>query len=454
LTFWDEHAAGTPQDDELIVGEVTAAGSSYAWGHGELQDLPNRPLEDVFMEYDTPHRDTEVYVFACDPKQQKEWLQGLTEWTCDHWGCESEDALWNKGTVPGVSVPHPVAVPQQPSLVHLDLTTSQFAPYDFLQAPCSVPDGAVSVKAARLYQHGLCSYPMALAGLMHQVSDAVWQGFVDEMMAESGPDLAAREWFHTFAYLDHEEGAPLDLRGGFHVDLYYRVELWEAFVNDLHLWFNTNYRFTLGSGADAGLLGVKPAFNYAHVEGYDAQAAADGMKNALMVTLPDAFLANSAAQQLSPPMGPCWGTPTCGFVAGKFAQAINDGGDLLGLSKPEKDQMIAVANAEDGNGEYKNWRCVSSESAGDQCHYVLRAKRINVTPTDVELVWFDDKERDNPTYALWVAAHADPETAPDTIAELCKWQQDPYPLLPPGGTYYRAEFAKYNAFYAEALLDD
>ena len=48
------------------------------------------------------------------------------------------------------------------------------------------------------------------------------------------------------------------------------------------------------------------------------------------------------------------------------------------------------------------------------CAYMVRAKRLNINPINVELVWFDDKELTNPTYALYVAAQGgnDPALVP------------------------------------------
>ena len=71
-----------------------------------------------------------------------------------------------------------------------------------------------------------------------------------------------------------------------------------------------------------------------------------------------------------------------------------------------------------------------------ECEYVVRAKRLNVYPDAVELVWFDDKELDNSTYALWVAAQ-DPGGSGST-ASLCTWQEATAFATFPDGHYKRA----------------
>ncbi len=67
------------------------------------------------------------------------------------------------------------------------------------------------------------------------------------------------------------------------------------------------------------------------------------------------------------------------------------------------------------------------------CTYMLRAKRLTLDPGNVELVWFDDKELKNSTYALYVASYASgaPRSA---VAKLCASQQ----LPPPQGPYSMA----------------
>jgi len=63
-----------------------------------------------------------------------------------------------------------------------------------------------------------------------------------------------------------------------------------------------------------------------------------------------------------------------------------------------------------GANAYKNFRCVDRTGqpgrlAGPRCEYVLRAKRLNVLPDGVELVFIDDpREYQNPTYPLWLLA--------------------------------------------------
>jgi hypothetical protein len=76
-----------------------------------------------------------------------------------------------------------------------------------------------------------------------------------------------------------------------------------------------------------------------------------------------------------------------------------------------------------GTNVYKNFRCVNRGGGGPVCEYILRAKRLNVYPDGVELVFIDDRrEFSNPTYPVWLIAWDahDPTNPSDTaLFNLC-----------------------------------
>ncbi len=106
--------------------------------------------------------------------------------------------------------------------------------------------------------------------------------------------------------------------------------------------------------------------------------------------------------------------------------------------------MLHTLDVEQETG-FQNWRCMPNpeeapapppgpcpvtpdNTAAPVCVYMLRAKRLTHDPQHVELVWFDGKELDNPTYALYVAAHAtDDRTA---VTQLCAYQYVTPPVAP------------------------
>jgi hypothetical protein len=115
-----------------------------------------------------------------------------------------------------------------------------------------------------------------------------------------------------------------------------------------------------------------------------------------------------------------------------------------------------TANAPDAGG-FRNWRCIQDPNAEEgvgKCHYLLPAKRLNVYPSDVELVWFDRKELDNPSYAIYVAAYAfePPGAVPLTVQQMCKWTMTATIGYAPYG-YSRRAYGYYNAPPTTVLLD-
>jgi hypothetical protein len=126
----------------------------------------------------------------------------------------------------------------------------------------------------------------------------------------------------------------------------------------------------------------------------------------------------------------------CAAAQAEFlASLIKQGAQELKLDMTETQSLIDAAGAIDPtNQSLANWRCVPDappscgetahrqQEAKHHCEVVLRAKRLNVYPDQLELVWFDGDEPTNPTFALWVALHA-PELKilpnPPTLATLC-----------------------------------
>jgi hypothetical protein len=90
---------------------------------------------------------------------------------------------------------------------------------------------------------------------------------------------------------------------------------------------------------------------------------------------------------------------------GEESFSPSDQGDLIGaLTRRFKDEA-----------PLKDWACVPDNSeTGGHCEFTIPAKRLNVYPDAVELVWFDGKEVKNPAYALYVLAHFSEKDDPTT----------------------------------------
>jgi len=89
---------------------------------------------------------------------------------------------------------------------------------------------------------------------------------------------------------------------------------------------------------------------------------------------------------------------TTTLMSGHFGNFI--GVPLTAFAQLWNDTALA---SHDGNF-YDNFRCAPLVDGGpNQCQYVLRAQRLNVLPSGVEVVFVDgDKEYSNPSFVIWL----------------------------------------------------
>ncbi len=127
------------------------------------------------------------------------------------------------------------------------------------------------------------------------------------------------------------------------------------------------------------------------------------------------------------------GAPPGDYECGKFWTSLqNDLDDALsvlsaplGITVTQAAQIKATMNATDFAGSYKNLRCAQfSNDVHASCQYVMRAKRLNVYPDGVELVFIDDPhDFSNPSYPIWLILLANklenPNSALDLYGALC-----------------------------------
>jgi hypothetical protein len=157
---------------------------------------------------------------------------------------------------------------------------------------------------------------------------------------------------------------------------------------------------------------------------------ADTLADALQLDIENEFFKVSSTRQLftQPFSDTNWdcalgvpGGDACARAAAELQLAIGLGDDVLGIPGggpgSPADRLVAAAQRPE------NWQCTNYPTPPDacrgvgplprgRCEYIVRAKRLNVTPDTVELVWFDDvTEYDNPTFALFVASFAPSPTS-------------------------------------------
>ena len=203
---------------------------------------------------------------------------------------------------------------------------------------------------------------------------------------------------------------------------------------------------------------------------FGASGFADALRSALQNDVPKQFYQSSQAQQVVPPPFTYCGTPAglpdnsrcapqdagasgeptcdpttlichdqfdcdltdtdnpCRGAETLFGLAVGNGETILNLNALDTASTLA-ATVKDPS----NWQCVpqgpnvcssnATAPATGRCQFILRAKRLNVGPTEIELVWFDDwTDFTNPTLGVFAASFYDEGNAP-TLANYSAYKQ-------------------------------
>jgi hypothetical protein len=452
---------------DVVQSYVWSEHQTIAWGQGELGPVPGIPLDETLVRWNTPAVNTEIDFFVRDPEEARQKLQHT--WAGSSGKCAKSDGYWDLETYLG-AMPDAHVIPWAAALGGEDqfpfiLHKFMFAPGEpSLEGPASVPDFEGSVKAVRAMWHRRCSNATALAPLLGTLNERLWDGFVAEADEEPEPDRAIRHYSHAISYLAHTEGVPGNARGGFFLDFFFELELDEAFTVDIKTCFNANYLFTLGAdGYEEGILQVIPQVNHGRADGTNAEELHAAVEEALEETVPEEFAKTTFDMQTRDILPEdlrvsCvqYAKNNCENAANLLAVAIDQGGIELGLPLQQRDRLAAAANEPLVVGPVvpnwytglKNWRCMAppEDPNGEPfCQYVLRAINAEVYPDQIELIWYDRADYDNPVYALAVAAQAT-DDAGDTLAELCNYDQ--FADVPFG-----RRFARDNRGHAQVNID-
>ena len=134
----------------------------------------------------------------------------------------------------------------------------------------------------------------------------------------------------------------------------------------------------------------------------------------------------------------------------------------LGITTSQAAQIKATMNATNSAGILKNLRC--AQFPGDEaasCQYVMRAKRLNVYPDGIELVFIDDPhDFSNPSYPIWLILLANklenPNAAIDLYGALCgqPHAQTPGTLGSRSFNMDAVDFARYSCNAATSAPGD
>jgi hypothetical protein len=423
-------------------------------------------------------RQRELHIFARDPQEESFALLKTD--------VNADDSIWRRQTslpipanTPPWFLPSDAVMPYPPAPFFAGTTPLVLRPVqnsDFWGVndaavrggPGGEPlvDGTVpagSIKAIRLLRSGLCSREVPIQDILNQVGN----GFRSSVLSTSGV-CKPGSWDGSIDYIDatsileHQppQGTgggdlnPTDVHGGFFLTS--KVRLHDAGgaqplnLDDCFVSFVATYPF----GLKDGRLALDPAavatIDFDHSKtlctGFffgSSQGFVDKLQNGLTSTVPAAFAA--VTEQLQSFSGPAsdsaWAcTPSstgqlgseCKAARNEFDEAIFLGAMTLGIPNPGPGGP--TARLRKAAGLDQNWRCVAHPTPADvcrgvvagsagRCEYVLRAKRINVNPDTVDLVWFDDDDDfDNPAYAAFVASFVKSETERDFEAykQLCE----------------------------------
>jgi hypothetical protein len=272
--------------------------------------------------------------------------------------------------------------------------------------PASMPSGNGSVKSARIYKPGLCSVEVPFfstscgskpspCGLFDQVSDTFYSTFASSGSIDKGS--ANRGYSRVTTLLDQGANATAGPYGGFYLYFWFTATGGDGY-QDINFAANYEYDFTL----DDGRIAVLPVKHDLLVE---PQSAYSSFKDALENQLPQGLRSAIVTQQ-EVQLGACNSDGTTTTAQNVLGLGAAVGGAKLGFtSTADQNSLQAAAKAPD------NWTCINGNA-----FFILRAKRINVYPDAIELVWFDGANPSDPMYALYAAAVA---KGGNSVSQLC-----------------------------------
>ena len=485
----------------LLDGELVGTGRTFAFGEGELPITLTSPgLDTVRVVYRSEAlTNTEAVMFAWDPANHYASLrQNVTNRDLGSWAANTTLTLdldcWNFPGCSGTYMaradwPNAIAVPQ-PNLncigpvcpTAVDLFKQQFWLNDVPFGPAASPAPAGAVRAARVYDHGGCSRAQPFKDQLWGQSFDGWNKFVGEIGPVAPVDAVHRRWMNAATWLDHSEGDSNDVRGGFIVDMSLDVET-AFYTNDINVDAAASYTFGLSA---AGLLEVSKEVLVLDVGGVDyVLGGPEGLSLGTLIgdavgdtegrvsdqleniriqinerahkeQVRDIFNSNTACLPATVDIDCQSQRVALQFAVTLGAGAMNASGEeSFDLSTPggEGDRLVMAAASQ--------WVCdpeikidpscpPGTPCLVQTCKFTMPAKRLNVYPDEVELIWFDGKEVDNPAYAVWVASHANEDVEALVDSQLCEWKP-PSAVETTTGEFRRRQFV--SVFLGPTYVD-
>jgi hypothetical protein len=369
------------------------------------------------------------------------------------------------GLPDGVGIPYPIDNNNRTlgGLTQLSLAQFTGSPNTGLAPPDDTPGGG-STKGLYLYRHGVCSAMVdaetsVLQPIVQQGPDGLANG-IESNIPSPASGTANIEAFNLAQFVQRVNTDTLT--GGFVQQVTVRVN-WSfpPFLNDAVVARNYTYTY----GLNNGILSVSPtknpggwdtgAFSGTIADGIDGsfpqQLSAGLYLGALsqqaqpipVLNSPDPACSGNAAQKPADCFQACKNVPAnypaplspsntddsawydmnfCSGVATLvLSEGVNLGASAIGITDPQQLQQLSNAlvgpNPNDST-KLSNIRCnfhpsyvIGSDGTHTPvCEVVARAKRINILPDQIELIWFDNPslnqvasgELSNEAYSLFL----------------------------------------------------
>lgn len=461
---------------KILEAKTVSAGQSYGWGSVDLGTVPDIPLVakappgggnfNLFnLWYQTPVYSTEVDLFALDPSSLADTMTNMLPIVEMATGSDQMWALLVQSepyNPPAAAIPFPAPpglAPLPPLTVALSTSLFLAPGAQPLLGDASNPSGTGSVKAARIYDHGSCSSFQPALPVYQQIFSTF-----DKYYACAFDNAGAtpqRTYSHLATQLRNTQNDPTNPSDGFVFDGYYGAGV--PVYSNITIFFNQAYFFY----ASDGLVQVQAGKTFLSVNGHNSDQVFGTMKGVLngwgapdnsdesVAKQLNSFIENQQTRDLfgGNPVFACKaggvvsdGLTTalqhayqsdCQDAINALGFAIDSGAPKLQLSPQEtkalKNSLGAKWPYDDGKGPYWSyWRCVPrppGSTPANQCEFTVPAKRLNVYPDGLELVWFDGKELNNAAYALYVASFANgaPKGATQKLCSFTQVQPSPAP---------------------------
>jgi len=416
----------------VLVPDTMGAGQS------ELgTTLANNQLgmESSHVAFTSAYSREELLVFARDPSEHAETTRLLmTNQAASPIGLGGYGLSWSfqERTMDGIAG-DAVALPRVVSLVNPSARELCFGPcssdYDgagswwafwgptvaghtgtpaSTVAGLAAPNGKGSVKGLALYDHGICSQEVPFSDLLGGKLDDIWTQVKASVDSEWDVDYGTRIFQGVTSYVAHATGTPTDLHGGFVVASQFFLRTYLG--SNISIDFSTQYGLKLTNG----ILDAAP-WVWLHVSGSDDvfNTFADKLGN----QAPADVRSEARARQIAP-------VPATTLAVAKLQLQIGLALAKTPLNLTDADESALdalITNSANWTGfDASTGACTAGTAANPACNFIVRAKRVNVFPNTVELVFADGKETSNPTYALYAALYgSDYKQGTTLLSQLC-----------------------------------